>query len=238
MKVINQEKHLNYDIIEYDVVDSTMNVVKNFPKNTIIVAKKQESGRGKGNRTWTTNDNNNNLYFSIILKADKSRLDYSQLSFITSVAVREAIEKFDKKNNLIVSKWPNDILINNKKCCGILLEFDHLNKNLVIGCGINIDYFPESAMFKATSLKNEEIFTNKYNILKEFLNNFNILIGEWENQGFSIIRQKWLKSCYKLNEEIEVNAQKGIFQDIDEDGTLIIKLNNNENLEVKSGDVF
>lgn len=237
MNLINQEKFQNYDIIEYDVVDSTMNVIKNFPENTIIIAQKQEKGRGKGNRIWNS-ENNNNLYFSLIIKANKTNLDYSQLSFVVSIAMRQAIKTFDKKNNNIISKWPNDILINEKKVCGILLEFDYSTKNLIIGCGVNIDSFPNTAMFKATSLKNEEIFTNKYNILKEFLKNFDFLLKKWEIEGFSPIRELWLKNCYKLNKEILVNEQSGIFIDIDNEGTLIMKLSNGKEIYIKSGDVF
>ena len=237
MILLNQEKFHNYDIIEYDVVDSTMNLVKNFPENTVVIAGKQESGRGKGGRVWNS-ENNNNLYFSLLLKADKTKLDYSQLSFVVSVALRQAIESFDSKNNSIVSKWPNDILIADKKVCGILLEFDCLTKNLAIGCGVNVDSFPDNAMFKATSLKKEGIFATRYGILREFLNNFDYLLKKWELEGFRPIRELWLKSCYRLNEEIAVNGQKGIFIDIDNDGTLIVKLDDGENMYVKSGDVF
>ena len=129
MNIIKEEKFLNYDIIEYDVVDTTMNVAKNFKANTIIIAQKQTSGKGKGNRVWNS-ENNNNLYFSLIIEANNNKLDYSQVSFITSVAMRYAISEFDNKNNSIISKWPNDILINNKKAVGILLEF--YNNKLII----------------------------------------------------------------------------------------------------------
>ena len=129
MNIIKEEKFLNYDIIEYDVVDTTMNVAKNFKAKTIIIAQKQTSGKGKGNRVWNS-ENNNNLYFSLIIEANNNKLDYSQVSFITSVAMRYAISEFDNKNNSIISKWPNDILINNKKAVGILLEFD--NNKLII----------------------------------------------------------------------------------------------------------
>lgn len=237
MKIINQEQFLQYNIIEYDIVSSTMIVAKDFPENTVIVAQKQESGRGKGNRIWNS-DNNNNLYFSLNIKADKNHLDYSQLSFIASLAMRYSIKEYDKNNNSIISKWPNDVLINEKKVCGILLEFDQSKKILDIGIGVNIDCCPNNVLFKATSLKNENIIVTKYDILKFFLKNFTFLLKEWETEGFSIIREKWLQDCYKLKQEIEVNGNRGIFEDIDKDGTLIMTLPNGQKYYVKSGDVF
>ena len=93
MKTINQEQFLQHNIIEYDIVSSTMIVAKDFPENTVIVAQKQESGRGKGNRIWNS-DNNNNLYFSLNINADKNHLDYSQLSFIASLAMRYSIKEY------------------------------------------------------------------------------------------------------------------------------------------------
>lgn len=235
MNIIKEEKFLNYDIIEYDVVDTTMNVVKNFKANTIVIAQKQTSGKGKGNRVWNS-ENNNNLYFSLIIEANNNKLDYSQVSFITSVAMRYAISEFDNKNNSIISKWPNDILINNKKAVGILLEFD--NNKLIIGPGVNINFFPDNVNFNATSLKNEGIIVDKYTLLKRFLANFDYLFKEWEQNGFSSIRMKWLKSSYKLHQTIKVGDIEGIFEDIDNDGTLIVKMANGKYHFVKSGDVF
>lgn len=235
MNIIKEEKFLNYNIIEYDIVDSTMNVVKNFKANTIVIAQKQTSGKGKGNRVWNS-ENNNNLYFSLIIEANNNKLDYSQVSFITSVAMRYAISEFDNKNNSIISKWPNDILINNKKVVGILLEFD--NDKLIIGPGVNINFFPDNVNFNATSLKNEGIIVDKYTLLKRFLANFDYLFKEWKQNGFSSIRMKWLKSSYKLHQTIKVGDIEGIFEDIDNDGTLIVKIANGKYHFVKSGDVF
>lgn len=242
MKIINQISHLNYNLIEYDIVDSTMILAKKFPENTIVIARKQKSGRGKGDRVWESEDNNN-LYFSMNVKSDKKKLDYSQLSFLASVAMRQAISAIQtsQPSNIrasIVSKWPNDILINEKKACGILLEMDCANQMLIIGVGVNIDAFPSGTLFKATSLKQEGIITDRYSLLKEFLNNFNFLLKEWIEVGFSSIRDKWISACYRLNQEIEVDCQRGIFRDLDKNGTLILELENGKKIMVKSGDVF
>lgn len=238
MKILNQTKYLSYDIIEYDVVDSTMNVVKNYADRTVVIANRQENGRGKADRKWSSDDSSN-LYASIMLNADNEGLDYSQLSFLTGVAIRDTIKSLNtKKDNKIVSKWPNDVLINDKKVDGLLLEFDIMNKNLVIGFGININTYPTNTIFPATSLLNEGIITEKYEFLKAFLENFSYLLSLWLDVGFSIIREKWLGGCYRLGEEIKVDNQVGIFETLDNDGTLILKLPNGEIRAIKSGDIF
>ena len=64
------------------------------------------------------------------------------------------------------------------------------------------------------------------------------MINEWEKVGFSSIRVKWLKGCYKFQQEIEVDGVKGIFENLDKDGTLVMKLQDGTYNYVKSGDVF
>jgi BirA family biotin operon repressor/biotin-[acetyl-CoA-carboxylase] ligase len=225
--LINQDKFLKYSIYEFDEVDSTMNKVKEFIDNSVVIAKRQLNGRGKGDRVWNS-ESNDNLYFSILLKTTKKN-DYSQVSFVASVALRYCIENS-------VSKWPNDILLNNKKCCGLLLEFD---KNmLIIGIGINIAHYPDiNTNFSATSLKQENIIIDRYTILKNFLEHFDFLYNEWQMQGFSNIRKKWLEKCYNYKKTIKVNNKEGIFLDISNDGSLLLQTNK-EIIEIKSGDVF
>ena len=131
MQIVNQRSYLNYNIIEYDIVSSTMDVIKDFTENTVIVAQKQENSRGKAGRVWQS-QNGDNLYFSLNILADKKYLEYSQLSFVSSVAMRQAIKEYDKNHNLIVSKWPNDILINNKKTTGIITNINLINNLLIL----------------------------------------------------------------------------------------------------------
>ena len=117
-------------------------------------------------------------------------------------------------------------------------HYEFNNDKLIIGPGVNINFFPDNVNFNATSLKNEGIIVDKYTLLKKFLANFDYLFKEWEQNGFSSIRMKWLKSSYKLHQTIKVGDIEGIFEDIDNDGTLIVKMANGKYHFVKSGDVF
>ena len=225
--IVNQEKYLKYDIIEFDSVDSTMNVIKDYPFNTIINAREQTAGRGKGNRNWNS-ENNGNLYPTIKIEMNNKNLDYNLLVFVVNISLRETFEKYNKTNNKIVSKWPNDVLINDKKVSGTLLEIT--KKSLIIGVGINIETYPNNVIlnkldstYMATSLKENNIIINKYEILKLFLKNFNDLKEEWEKNGFKTIKNKFLIKSHKFNEEIEVNGKIGIFKNLDENGNLILE---------------
>lgn len=230
---------MKYNIECVESVNSTMDEVKKFENNTLLVANEQTAAKGKGRRSWDAKKSNN-VYMSLVIDAANDRLDYSQLSFLTSIAVRNSIEFFDKKNNKIISKWPNDILINNKKAVGILLEYDLMFQRLVIGVGINVDYFPENieSIFKPTSLKNEGIIVEKCSLINKFLEEFDRLLILWKDKGFPTIRDIWLEEAYGLGCEICVEGEKGIFEDINYDGTLVLRLDNGELKEFYSGDVF
>ena len=231
--LIKYKKYLQYDIFEYDIVDSTMNKIKTFKENTIIIAQTQTNGKGKGNRIWISN-NNENLYFSLKINADKNRI-YSQCSYIVGLSIINAIKSCDNKNNKILLKWPNDILINNKKVCGILLEKDL--QTLIIGTGVNIYEFPENVFFPSTSLKNENIKTEKYELLEKILENFNILYNDWLQNGFESIKEKLLTYLYKLNQEIKINNLFGILKGFDTNGNLILQMPN-KTINICSGDIF
>ena len=142
-----------YNIVHKKVVSSTMDDIKNYPVNTLLFADMQTNGRGKGNRIWSSEENLN-LYMSLLIDANDKSINYSNFSFLSSVCIMETIARFTE-NLDIQTKWPNDVLINQKKVSGILLEFDLSKKTLIIGIGVNLVSYPENTMFTATSVKNE-----------------------------------------------------------------------------------
>lgn len=232
------------NLIHLKTTTSTMDEIKGYPLNTILCADIQTNGRGKGNRNWDCK--NNNLYFSISIDSSDKKLNYFNLSFLSAYAMVEAIKFFDKNNNLIQTKWPNDILINGKKCVGILLENDIEINRLIIGIGVNIDYFPNNtnSLFNPTSLNDNGIFVDKIDLLKKFIEIFDYYFDDWKNNGFKNIHDKWLKIAYnyKKNVIIKNNAKvgdlEGTFEDFDEEGTLILKDKNNNLIKIISGDIF
>lgn len=214
--------------------------------NHVIIAKKQTAGKGRYGRVWESFDGN--LYFSILLKPANKNLDLiSTLSFVSAVAMGMAINDLKTKSTTKISyKWPNDILINNNKAAGILLESD-VNQNqinfVIIGIGVNIIANPDNTIYPATNLKREEFLEiSPENLLKKFLDNFSDLYEKWLNFGFKPIRNLWLENAFNLNKEISVNLSnqkvKGLFKDLDENGNLILQLENKETVIISSGEIF
>ncbi|MFM2000363.1 MAG: hypothetical protein RL204_2310, partial [Bacteroidota bacterium] len=147
-------------IIDLDTVDSTNNYAANMlklsspPAGTVITAQEQTNGRGQRGSSWTA-FKGDNLLASIIVYPNFLAPDETfMLSRITALAIREAMEALTDKDVFI--KWPNDIIVEGKKICGILIEnnwSDFKIQSAIIGFGINVNQ--EKFMIpKATSVKN------------------------------------------------------------------------------------
>lgn len=170
-------------IIYFEEINSTNDTAKDLilnnkcANNTIIIAEHQTHGRGKGSSVFFS-PKDVGIYMSIIL--NNTNLDLKFISMVTPLAVAQAIKKTANISAFI--KWPNDILINSKKVCGILIEAatDCTSENLnyvIIGIGINVNNkkadFDDNIKEIATSIKLEtgkDISKNLlcFNILKQF----------------------------------------------------------------------
>ena len=196
------------NVIKFDILDSTNNYLKecidDLPDGTICYALEQTKGRGRRENSWISPKGN--LYFSFFKKQQINRDDVFAETIKTSVAICKLLEKHDI-NPMI--KYPNDILVNNKKIAGILIETTgvKLIDSLVIGVGLNVNQSDfEGLSKKAISMsliKNQkfvvedelENFINIYNSLsnldsmyKEYLNMSIIIDTEiiYENEKYKI----------------------------------------------------
>ncbi|MFU7502216.1 MAG: biotin--[acetyl-CoA-carboxylase] ligase, partial [Candidatus Tisiphia sp.] len=223
-----QEK---YNLLIFDEIDSTsfeaIRMAKDCPdKNYVILAKNQTKSRGRNSRIW--HSSLGNLHVSILLN-HKINLSYiPQLSFVMAIVVYKTINSLSTRSeNSIKLKWSNDVLINDKKVSGILLESISINNNnyLIIGVGINVKGSPLNIDQLATNLSDENIEVKDLEYLLELLMiNFEKYFSRWKQEGFSKIRQYWLKRAYKLGKMVTVNDGNtkisGIFKDIDENGSI------------------
>ena len=184
-------KHMKYSQVHFKEIDSTNAYLKNaYPlldNFTFASADYQSQGKGRNDRVWESNSGEN-LMFSLLIK-DKALMEkFPILSILTAVEVAKVIERYGITNVSI--KWPNDVIINDKKVCGILLE-GQVPQYVVVGVGLNVNQkvFPEGLRRPATSLSLEtkedidieelknRLFTNLVNNLsdlkvKECLNYF------------------------------------------------------------------
>jgi len=230
-------QYKNFIIHQHGCLDSTNDLAKNLANNQqicdreIIVATQQNKGRGRLDRQWFSPQGN--LYFSLVLQPKISINIIAQLSFVAIVAMRLAVNKFANNENYIVqNKWPNDLLINNKKVAGILLESINSNnicQYLIIGIGVNINSFPPELSNIADKLQNYFPTITAEEMLEKFLDEFEVLYQNWRDFGFKNIRQLWRQNAYNLNQEITIkpsnNETRGIFKDIDDEGNLLLEIN-------------
>lgn len=225
-------------VIKFKEINSTNAYLKDNYKSldnlTFVVAEHQTEGRGRLGRCWVDQDD---LLFSILVKENIDKpTDYSLLIASTLLKVLNAYKP--------QIKWPNDIMINNKKVCGILLEGITKEKQecVIIGVGINVntESFPEDLRIKATSLKN--ITNNKIDkeellseICKVFVNDYNDYI-ENKSDYLKQIRENF----YLANKEISfIYNQKEFFgkvKGMDVFGNLLVETNDGL-ITLNSGEV-
>lgn len=230
------------NIVELETTDSTNNVAKELAQNgaasgTIVWAHAQTAGRGRQGNQWVSIPGN--LFMSMILRPKASVENIGQISFLTAIALAMTLEKIISSDAEVHVKWPNDILINQKKASGILIETEGHLSWLVIGIGVNITNAPEGA----TCLYEAGIKTHTARQILELLDaQINTLVQQWEKDGFAPIRAAWLKRAYKLGESITARLPKetlvGVFDGIDHSGALLLKMPDATIKNINSGEVF
>ena len=230
-----------WQIINLDNVDSTNNEAKKHcfepGGKTVIVAKHQTAGRGRRGRTWQSLEGN--LFFSLALEFNLA--DLGKLVMISALSVLRTIKLLHPSVKANI-KWPNDILLNNKKVCGILLEKGN-GDYMIVGIGVNIMQSPQDdgMLYPTTSLLQEGIDTTTTEFLQHFLPIFSELLLIYEKQKFSQIRQEWEFSALGIGKKIEIRQDnkiiRGIFLGIDDTGSLLLKTSRNTE-KIVAGDVF
>jgi len=230
---------LNYILHEYPVVESTNDVAKNLLKEgagegTVVRADRQTAGRGRRGREWVSNSGN--LYCSFILKPHCPLSQVNQLSFVMALAVGETILSFLSLPESLSYKWPNDLLLNKEKVGGILIETESSGgkqvESCVVGIGVNLLSSPSHMAYPVTSLKRHAKVTPILEILfSELLDQIKTFYHMWKQDGFELIREKWLQRAYCLGEDLSIvvgeNKIRGKFIGLDPSGGLLIKREDN-----------
>jgi len=249
MKILQIHNPFNAPVFFEETVTSTMDVSRQLaekgePCGSVIIADFQEQGRGRiPGRKWQT-QRAMNLSFTILLRYSCIEEIPPALTLRAGLAAALAIEKiYPSLTGKLSIKWPNDLLIGNKKTAGILCESD--GKNVFLGIGINVMQieFPPELKEKATSLTletgNEELKTDNGQKLagKEHRYCFNLLeiilkflFNELENKTNNKWKDEIEKRLYKKNENVvfiegaadSKNEINGLLTGISENGELLI----------------
>ena len=247
-----RKENNNRKIIFFDSIDSTNNYLKKIAneekEQTVVVADCQTMRKGRLGRNWES-DSGKDIYFSVLLKPKIFPQEVQSITLAISVAVARTLSNYS--SNEVKIKWPNDIIINNRKACGILTEMnaelDGVNY-IVVGIGINVnrrhEEFNEELRDKASSLlenskSNKEL--NRAKIVAELIKNIEDVYNTFNKNEIDLLISEYKSKCITLNREIEIinNSvkQKGFALDLTKEGKLVVRLENEAKLEVFSGEV-
>jgi len=239
-------------IFRFDTIDSTNKQIKKMLRykkikdSDIVVAKTQTAGRGRGNRTWIDNPGKS-LLFSMMFDAKSRHITAENISLIplsAAVAVVNAIQKH--VGITLETKWPNDLLKNDKKVCGILSEsiFEgEKAKSIIVGVGLNVNQiqtdFSNDLSHIATSLHMiDKKKRDTEQFIEPILKEMNKLVRP-VNAGKIV--QSWRQFCLHQDSEIQFHdGQKiisGIFRDINLSGAAILQTQNG-NLSFYDGEIM
>lgn len=241
---------LGNKIISYDTVDSTNQQAKKIAlegakEGTIIISEEQTAGKGRRGKYWVSPPNTG-IWMSVVLRPDIMPENASMLTLVAGLSVCKAIREITGLEALI--KWPNDIVINGKKICGLLTEMnseiDYVNF-VVVGIGINVNTegFPPELEKMATSLmiegnKNYE----RKKIVNKILEIFEIYYKKYlDTEDLTNMIEEYNTCCINIGREVQVISKhknlQGKVKKITEKGELIITDSQGQDIEVTSGEV-
>ena len=244
--------HIGSDIVFLPEIDSTNNLPKEHAKNNaqeglVIVAESQTGGRGRMGRFWHSPPETG-IYLSILLKPN---LKPDQLSFITLLAGVSAISTINKFSHQRANlKWPNDILINDKKVCGLLCEMTQERGDsfsVVIGIGINVnqvpEQFPEGLKKTATSLRivNGSPI-NRLTVIRSLLTTLDREYQFFLTEGGHSVLKKWRLNTDLFGKKVAVKRGAvitiGTAMHLDESGRLVLRRDNGYDEAIDSGEII
>ena len=251
MKILNQLETAwaGKTCLCFDTLDSTQSCGKELAKKehvhgTLIIAESQTSGKGRRGRVWQTQEGSA-IAMSLCLEP-KLRTDHAAgLTLVMALAVAEAIREVAGAEPQI--KWPNDIVLNGKKICGILTEMCLKEGGyvVIIGVGINVntDEFPEKIRTIASSLKIEtgrEI--SREILIASVMKYFEKFYEQYEQtEDLSLLKARYESMLANKEKEVQVLDSKapyqGIAKGINSAGNLIVVCEDGTEKEVYSGEV-
>ena len=232
--------------IYFPTIDSTNTYLKEhyleLDSFSIVRSDYQSAGHGRENRTWYS-PKGENLLFSILIKDSKLIECGGLLSLVAACSICGSINKYSHNKLCSLIKWPNDIYINDKKVCGILLE-GNVPNYIIIGIGLNINQrvFSDEYRVPPTSLSlllNDDVdFESIKNIIYQDLANNLANVDKHRDEFLKYYREHdYLKG---KSIEITVNHKmiKGVVKDIDQSFNLIITDENNNEHIISSGEIM
>jgi len=245
-------KLIGKSVISYRKVDSTNAIAyelaeKGMKEGTVILAEEQVLGKGRQGRRWIS-PSKGGIYLSCILRPGITPNEIPKMTLLSAVAVAKSIRLCTALSAMI--KWPNDILVNNRKVCGILTEMkaeQDMVGFIIIGIGINVNT-PLRLLPKGASSLKEELRrrgkaedVSRIELARRVLENLESGYFLMKKDGFKPIIEEWKELSAMLGSRIKVIMQNRQFEgqvhNIDEQGSLVVRTEAGVLEKVSSGDI-
>ena len=214
------------------------------PGNLWIVGRRQTAGRGRQGRSWTSEPGN--LYASLLLRDPADPARFGELPLVVAVAVHDAVADVlpPTARAPLQIKWPNDVLYDGAKICGILIEgaSGPEGRVVVAGIGVNCRPHPADAAYSTTDLGTLGYPTDADALFERLAVRLAARLDQWRVGPFAVLREAWLARARGLGQPIRVRLPTatlhGRFEALDADGRLVLRLDDGSTQVISAGDVF
>ena len=207
-----------------------------------VLAQSQTAGYGRRGREWEQAVGD--FAGTLLVRPEGDPTRFGELSFVAAIAVHEAISVL-ARSGIVQAKWPNDILIEEAKVSGLLLEFIDVKPAplIALGIGINIVSKPENTPYPTTRLIDHGVAAppSPQDIAGLIDKAFWRAYTTWRDKGFPQVQEQWLSIARGVGEKIVVRLpdeeRTGIFEGIDKAGALILRMKD-ETQTINVGEVY
>jgi BirA family biotin operon repressor/biotin-[acetyl-CoA-carboxylase] ligase len=211
-----------------------------------LMARRQTAGVGRRGRAWDGGEGN--LTATLLLTLGKTPSEIAQIAFVAGLAAWKTIAAYVPPS-AVTLKWPNDVLIDGRKACGMLIESGpaHVGSWAAVGIGVNLATYPEAVERPATAVADHlspDLIgpPSPEESLAVLAEAFDAALALWLSQGFGPIRQAWLARATGFGgpctARLERETLAGVAESLDADGALLLRLPDGELRRIAAGDVF
>jgi BirA family biotin operon repressor/biotin-[acetyl-CoA-carboxylase] ligase len=239
-----------YELVMHDSIDSAASEAKRLAlsgadEGTLVWVKEQTAGRGRFDHQWLSEPGN--LHCAIVLRLDEPMAVAVQVNYVAAVSLATAIAGLVTPMTELRYRWPNDVLLNNLKVAGILLDPCVVNNGnvecLVLGINVNVKTHPNDLDDNAANMHADGFSkSTDAELLESFSRHFLSWINRWAEEGFGPIAKAWIQRANGVGQPIQLQLAKeivnGEFVELDSEGALVVKLVDDTRRKVTVAEFF
>jgi len=210
-----------------------------LPEGEWLVADRQVAGKGRLGRVW--NDGAGNFMGSTVIRPAAGDPSPATLALMTGLAVYEALVGFLPRQSDLRLKWPNDLLLNDAKVAGILLEA--ANGVVIAGIGVNLHSAPDVPGRKVAALSDLGVEIGRDGFAQALTVSFDLELQRWRTAGLAPLLRRWQSAAHPMGTRLTVlppgeEALEGRFAGLSQEGNLLLALDDGSQRTIHAGDVM